>query len=70
MIGAGYVVGFTIFTGTILFVFLMIAICFLVQRTSAYHHQQPAGTVPVHSINNFHPEDWNLTVDHQARNWI
>ncbi|KAK4563992.1 hypothetical protein RGQ29_006191 [Quercus rubra] len=56
MIGAVYVVGFTIFSGTILFVFLMIAICFLVQHTSAYHHhQQSAGTVPVHSINNFHP---------------
>ncbi|KAL4614823.1 hypothetical protein ACB092_07G080300 [Castanea dentata] len=55
MSSAGYVVGFTLCIGTILFVFFMIAICFLVQRTSAYHHQQPPGTVPVHSINNFHP---------------
>ena len=55
MIGAGYAVGFTLFIGTILFVFLMIAICFHVQRTSDYQHQQSTGTVPVHSINNFHP---------------
>ncbi|KAK4563991.1 hypothetical protein RGQ29_006190 [Quercus rubra] len=55
MIEAQYVVGFSLCIGTILFFFLMIATFFHLQRTSAYQPQQPAGTVPVHSINNFHP---------------
>ena len=55
MIQVQDVVVFTLCIGTLLFFFLVIVIFFHMQRTSAHQHQQPAGTVPVHSINNFHP---------------